>query len=254
MAVQTGWVGTSAKEETGKAWMSEARLELRLPKAGWMSEMIGQSTEVRFINTVNRTQANIHTLMGSPTEPNIYIFENNATISAATQNGWALQTGTFPAGSTLTIINRGHIRGGGGNGGGQDSNAGAGGTALILNFPTTIDNTTGTIWGGGGGGGCNTIEFEGAVVAASGGGGGAGIPGGAGGSYKGNWGGAGTATSGGSSDHRFGSNGRGGAPGAAGNTGEGRHRQTGGRGGYSVQGNGNAVTWIAVGDRRGAVV
>ena len=41
MAVQAGWVGTSAKSETGKAWMGEARLELRLPKAGWMSEMIG---------------------------------------------------------------------------------------------------------------------------------------------------------------------------------------------------------------------
>lgn len=247
MAVQAGWVGSSAKAETGKEWMGDARVALRLPKAGWMSEMIGKSTEVLFINTVNRTQANIHALMGSPTVPNIYIFENHAIISAATQSGWALQTGTFPAGSTLKIINRGSIRGGGGSGGraaaaaGGAGPAGAGGSALILNFPTTIDNTSGSIWGGGGGGEAPNL--------AGGGGGGAGTPAGSGGlgyqrEYNGS---AGTATTGGAAGAGGGGDGGGGGLGAAGGG-------NGGRGGYSVVTNGNAVSWIAIGDRRGAVV
>lgn len=248
MAVQAGWVGTSAKAETKKAWMGEARLELRLPKSGWMSEMIGKSTEVRFINTVNRTQASIHALMGSPTAATVYIFENTATITAATQGGWALQTGTFPAGSTLKIINRGHIRGGGGNGAPSVPNEG--GTALVLNFPVTIDNT-GTIWGGGGGGGSGGYVIDYNFYAGSGG---AGIPaglGGSGGSYVSGYGG--TATAGGGAN-----GGGGGAGGAAGNVGGGGRFGddvgVGARGGYSVQGNGNAATWIAAGDRRGAVV
>ena len=84
--------------------------------AGVHGMMMGKTPEVVFVNTVNRTQANIYELMGSPTVPNIYVFENTATISAATQGGWALATGAFPAGSVLKIINKGHIRGGGGNG------------------------------------------------------------------------------------------------------------------------------------------
>lgn len=250
MAVQAGWVGTSAKGETGKAWMGEARLELRLPKAGWMSEMIGKSTEVRYINTVNRTQASIFEIMGSPTSATVYIFENNAIISAATQSGWALQTGSFPAGSTLTIINRGSIRGGGGNGGGTNSaskTGSAGGTALVLNFPTTIDNTSGSIWGGGGGGGESPYG-------AGSGGGGAGTPAGLGGS--GRYGSAdnGTATAGGQPKGGSGGNsaGAGGGLGSAGAAG--RSGGAGGRGGYSVESNSNAATWIAVGDRRGSVV
>lgn len=243
MAVQAGWVGTSAKAETGKGWMSEARLELRLPKAGWMSEMVGKSTEVKYTNTTNRTQANIHTLMGSPTVPNIYVFENTATITASTQGGWALQTGSFPAGSTLKIINRGSIRGGGGDGGTSAPTAGsAGGSALVLNFPTTIDNTSGTIWGGGGGGGGRSGDTGG------GGGGGAGSPAGRGGTDGGY---GGTATAGGSGGA---GGGVGGAAGAAGAAGTGIGRAQGGRGGYSVQRNGHAVTWIAVGDRKGSVV
>lgn len=215
-----------------------------------MAMLRGKSSVIRFINTVNRTQASIHTLMGSPTSAGEYIFENAATISAATQGGWALQTGSFPAGSTLTIINHGHIRGGGGNGGAATAGGAAGGTALILNFPTSIDNTSGTIWGGGGGGGGG----------AYGGGGGGGIPAGAGGA-KGVGFGVGYAGSevsggaGGGSSASI-SGGRGGDVGNAGARGNsaGGAWGAGGRGGYAVQGNGNAATWIAAGDRRGDVV
>lgn len=43
MAVQAGWVGSQAVAETGQRWMSAARTTLRLPAAGWMSEMVGRS-------------------------------------------------------------------------------------------------------------------------------------------------------------------------------------------------------------------
>lgn len=43
MAVQAGWVGSSAVAETGQRWMSQARTTLRLPAAGWMSEMVGKT-------------------------------------------------------------------------------------------------------------------------------------------------------------------------------------------------------------------
>lgn len=182
-----------------------------------MSDLHGKSSEVVFTNTVNRTQANIHTLMGSPTVANIYIFENTATISSPSAGGWALRTGSFPAGSTLKIVNKGYIRGGGGNGGdggngGNNSNGQAGGTALYIDFPVSVDNTSGGIYGGGGGG-------AGMVAGA-----------GEGSAFGGKGGGLGEAGSRGA--------------GATGN---------GGRGGYSVETNGNAVTWIAEGDRKGSV-
>lgn len=252
MAVQAGWVGSSAKAETGKAWMGDARVVLRLPRAGWMSEMVGLSKEIRFVNNTNRTQANIYELMGSPKEVTTYIFENNATISAATQGGWALQTGAFPAGSTLTIINRGFIRGGGGNS--TQTTGQKGGDALILNFPTRIDNTQGYIYGGGGGGGSAVYGGNTAVS----GGGGAGTPAGIArtATYSGQ---NGTATTGGggggSSIHR---GGKGGDLGQAGG-----HAVSldsayaGGAAGRSVARNGHALTWLGGNDTtrvKGAVV
>lgn len=252
MAVQAGWVGTSAKAETGKSSMGEARLELRLPRAGWMSEMIGKSTEVLFINTVNRAQASIYELMGSPTVPNVYVFENTATISAATQGGWALQTGTFPAGSTLKIINRGYIRGGGGS---STVTAGQkGGDAILLNFPTQIDNSEGYIYAGGGGGG--SIYYTASSTLLSGGGG-AGTP--AGGvaptsaQIKASSGTATTGGNGASAGSLY--SGRGGDLGKAGaGSSEGR---AGGAAGRAVVLSGNALTWLGGNDTTrviGAVV
>lgn len=213
-----------------------------------MSDLRGKSAEVKYTNTVNRTQASIHALMGSPTAVTTYIFENTATISAASRGGWALQTGAFPAGSTLRIINRGAIRGGGGNGGASGAVGGAGGSALVINFPATIDNTGGTIWGGGGGGGSAASG-----VISAGGGGGGGIPAGAGGGGL-VVGAGGSVTGGGKGGYVAStmSGGTGGGVGAAGGAAVGG--VGGGRGGYSVQRNSNAVTWAAVGDRRGAVV
>lgn len=244
MAVTKPWVGSSAKAETGMAWMGDARVALRLPRAGWMSEMVGRSKEIRFVNNTNRTQANIYELMGSPKEVTTYIFENNATISAATQGGWALQTGAFPAGSTLTIINRGFIRGGGGNstnGAGQK-----GGDALILNFPTHLNNSQGYIYGGGGGGGS---WAAGGIVAT--GGGGAGTPAGLARTGSNGTGSNGTATTGGSgSSFAQARAGKGGNLGQAGTASSGGSvtPNSGGAAGRAVVRNGHALSWLGGND------
>lgn len=109
------------------------------------------ANEIIFINTANRTSANIYELMGSPTKKGNYVFINRATIGASGAS-YALRTGTFPAGSTLRIVNEGQIyglSGAAGTGGG----GGAGGHALYVDFPCTIENAAGYIFGGGGGGG-----------------------------------------------------------------------------------------------------
>lgn len=69
----------------------------------------------------------------------------------------AIVTGSFPSGSTITLVNNGIIVGMGGSGGigsptGTGQVGGAGGAALAMNYPLTITNN-GTIYGAGGGGG-----------------------------------------------------------------------------------------------------
>lgn len=237
--------------------MSDAREVLRLPRVGYMSEMIGLSKEIRYINDSNLSNVNIYALMGSPTAVTDYYFENNATISAAVQSGTALTTGVFPAGSTLTIINRGYIRAGGGRGGNNSGGAsyiGVGGSALVMNMNIRIDNT-GYIYAGGGGGGGDGN---------GGGGGGGGVPAGGGGTGGGNSrnGSAGTSTNGGQSGGRgpgggigaAGRDGGGGGIGGAGGRGAGGYGAPGARAGYSVQRNGNSLSWISQGTLVGSVV
>ena len=84
---------------------------------------------------------------------------------------YALRTGLWPEGPTITINNFGRIQGMGGRGGAgggvlegfqssfasekvTDANPGvAGGDALLIQYDVDIDNTEGEIWSGGGGGG-----------------------------------------------------------------------------------------------------
>lgn len=119
---------------------------------------------------------------GNPTIPRTYVFINNGIIQG-TPGLWALATGTFPAGSTLIFVNNGRVQGMGGKGGWYNSNKTfvnptVGGNALLLNFPTAIDNTNGQIWGGGGGGG-GSAEWGGSNNNNAPGGGGSGMPAGA---------------------------------------------------------------------------
>jgi len=80
------------------------------------------------------------------------MIQPGVTIDASATTTYAFDTGApWPAGSTLTLINNGTIRGKGGLG----SNSGdgqAGGPALRAQFALAVTNN-GTIGGGGGGGG-----------------------------------------------------------------------------------------------------
>ena len=79
-----------------------------------MQDAYGKS-HTTYINTEARTGINIYTLMGSPTAVDNYVFDNRAEIGAGSST-FAVRTGVFPAGSTLTIINKSYIRGKGGEG------------------------------------------------------------------------------------------------------------------------------------------
>lgn len=154
-----------------------------------MGDGYGKSSEARFINSTNRTSVSIFTLMGSPTEPGDYVFENQATISAGS-GSYALRTGVFPAGSTLKIVNKGYIRGYGGAGGPYNGAGSAGGTALYVDYPCEIDNGAGYIYGGGGGGGGATVSSSAYYTRAAGGGGAGAAPGGGGGASTHNFAGS----------------------------------------------------------------
>ncbi|MGY2171078.1 hypothetical protein [Pseudomonas gingeri] len=149
-------------------WRGGSELFVKTPD-GWRT--VWRRTIV-FINTVERAGASIFELMGRPTKARNYIFINRATISGGGA-GYSLRTGVFPTGSTLRITNESYIRGAGGAGGYPNLGL-PGSTALLLDYPATLDNRNGYIFGGGGGGGFiywpNTLY--------SGGGGGAGLPGG----------------------------------------------------------------------------
>jgi len=232
-----------------------------------LSDGYGKASEIRYINTANRTAASIYELMGSPTQPGNYIFENQATISAGTGT-YALRTGVFPAGSTLLIVNKGYIRGKGGNGGTPGVAGAAGGTALYVDMDCTIDNTNGYIFGGGGGGGgASCVNSSISVSLYASGGGGAGSAEGAGGSTT-QVGSPGTATTGGaggSATYTFAVTGKtwgavggaGGANGAAGvngsyitagGTGWTYITTTGGAAGAAIARNGKTVTITAGND------
>lgn len=144
-----------------------------------MYDAYGKSDAIRYVNTEARTSASIYALMGSPTKVDNYIFENTAEINANT-GAYALRTGTFPAGSTLTIVNKGYIRGLGGAGSTDNTVPGtAGGDAIYLDMPCRVDNSNGYILAGGGGGGSVKRQQDQSVayITASGGGGAGSPPG-----------------------------------------------------------------------------
>jgi len=192
--------------KAGGSWVTASKVHVKVNGAwaiadqlwgymsgGWRSAW---QNEVRYINTASRTAASIYELMGSPTQPGNYIFENQATISAGSGT-YALRTGVFPAGSTLLIVNKGYIRGKGGSGGTPGVAGAAGGTALYADMDCTIDNTNGYIFGGGGGGGgASCVSRALSVNLNASGGGGAGSAEGAGGTTT-QVGSPGTSTTGG---------------------------------------------------------
>ncbi len=181
-------------------------------------------------------------------------------VGASSATNAAFTTGSFPDGSSVTIINQGRIQGAGGQGGTQTTSYSGysvpgqpGGTALEIKLASTLDNSLGEIWGGGGGG-ASTHALWGA---AGGGGGGAGTnPGGGGGNMLyGIPGQSGTATAGGIGG-TIGTNpiqgGSGGAPGQAGNpsnfTASGYPIVPGGAAGAAIMTSGHKIVWLGGND------
>jgi hypothetical protein len=106
-------------------------------------------------------------------------------VLASTSTTAAFATGTFPAGSTIKLVNRGYIIGKGGKGGSggysniscggyKGQNGFSGGPAISQGSNLTIDNASGYVLGGGGGGGGGSGAHSGSCDTASGGGGGGG--------------------------------------------------------------------------------
>ncbi len=121
-----------------------------MPRAGLIS---GRPT-LEIILSSNVNNINLFSLAGSPTlEADVNVIVNPGVIIGSTSVGSpAMNTGTFPSGTNLSLIVKGSIRGKEGAGGSQAAGQ-AGGNALNLGYPITIDNSLGEIFGGGGGGG-----------------------------------------------------------------------------------------------------
>ena len=175
-------------------------------------------------------------------------------LSADSTGQYAFDTGvTFPAGTTLALINNGFVIGMGGAGGASYTAGSNGGPALRAQYAIGIDAAGGVIGGGGGGGGGNK---------GGGGGGRSGRTDAAGGVAVGN-GTSGTFSSGGSGGSSGGaggttgpggagsgvSGGGGGGWGASGGT---TGIYAGGTGGAAVVGN-SYITWINTGTRYGDI-
>lgn len=213
--------------------------------------IIGGITTVTATLSSNAVNQSMFTLAGAPTSAVDFTLTINSGvfISSSTTATAALNTGTFPAGSIVKLINNGTIIGKGGNGGnGVSSSSGTagsiGGPAISLDTNVTITNASGFIYGGGGGGGgggYGTINMIGNYNGAGGGGGqGGGAAGTNGGTVTTNPT-AGTLTtigSGGvSTGSPSGNGGDGGGPGAAGGAGVAGTIGSGGAGGAA----GNAI-------------
>ncbi|MBC3410706.1 hypothetical protein HU720_05265 [Pseudomonas sp. SWRI51] len=234
--------GVMPRVKLESGWREGEVLFVKTPD-GWREVWV---RTVEFINTVDRSGVSIFELMGSPTKRRHYTFINRATINSGTA-GFALRTGVFPAGSRLTIINEGAIRGAGGSGA-YPAAAAPGKGALLLEFPATLDNRAGLVFGGGGGGGWRYVS----QTLYAGGGGGAGRPGGArGGMYQNTtytytYPAAGTDDAGGIGG-RYSAGYQGGAGGAPGEAGV-SSSSVAGAGGYAIDRAGNALTIIAGGE------
>lgn len=157
----------------------------------------------------------------------------------------AIRTGSFFAGSTLLVVNRGTIQGYGGRGGmgaptgGSASSGEVGGDAFTSQWPCLLVNSGLIAGGGGGGGGGDDVG----AVAGGGGGGGSGLPGGFGGA------GGGSGAVAGLDGNPFGG-GLGGAGGVAGGAGGGLGQAgtsstaAGGAAGYAIRSNAGAATTV----------
>jgi len=138
------------------------------------ADFYGKSLSFTFNQTISSDTTNYNLKSAAITGGWNQTAALNATVTInggvyvySTSTGtYAFDTGsTFPAGTSLNLINNGIILGRGGNGGnggvnqnGQGGAGGAGGPAFIARYATNVTNN-GTIGGGGGGGGGGSGDF-----------------------------------------------------------------------------------------------
>lgn len=172
--------------KTESGWIPLKKVFYKQPNNTWV-EVWPQT--LYYIHTGYGYQMSVAQCFNNPTSPSTFVFINNGYIGGALggepaggTTNFALQIGTFPAGSTVIVINNWVISGAGGDGASYYGNrtvylARRGGHGLLVNYPIQLDNTNGYIRGGGGGGGARG-EWGGKNDNHAPGGGGAGIPGG----------------------------------------------------------------------------
>ncbi|QFR55865.1 putative tail fiber protein [Yersinia phage JC221] len=152
-----GWIGQSAVGETGQRWMADARVALRLPATGWMSDMAGRSKEsIIYINTADHNYNYIHL------QNELFSRGTTPVRIEVTQHLASYSTGAplfnFPAelqNEYIHLYITSNVMGRGGEGGKAGSREGKPGGNCINNWiggRLRIDNR-GAICGGGGGGG-----------------------------------------------------------------------------------------------------
>lgn len=258
MAIQAGWVGSSAVSETGQRWMSAAMQAVRLGRPAYMSAMVGRSKEIHYSigasNSYNKDTL-INWMKAQGSTPVVITITGNI-VSQST----GVPCLDFPSSLTneyvTLIINSGvTVYGRGGNGGSNAAGA-AGGNAINNAIGTRLRITNnGAIAGGGGGGGGGN---RGRLVF----GGGGGRPFGAGGSSSNMSSGAtagsisapgkGSVGVGSLSAYTGGAGGNVGAAGGRCNTQGNGTEYNGGAAGKAVSG--NAPTWNVVGTIYGSRV
>lgn len=175
-------------------------------------------------------------------------------LSADSTGQYAFDTGvTFPAGTTLALINNGFVIGMGGAGGASYTAGSNGGPALRAQYAIGIDAAGGVIGGGGGGGGGNKGGGGGGRSGRTDAAGGVGMGNGTSGTFSsggsgGSSGGAGGTTDPGGDGSGVSGGGGGGWGASGGTTGS----YAGGTGGAAVVGN-SYITWINTGTRYGSI-
>lgn len=156
MAISSGWVGSSAVNETGQRWMIAAMEAVRLGRPAWMSQMVGRSKEVYYSIGSNHSYNKdtlVNYLKSQGTTPVVVTITGDIVSHSA-----SVPCLDFPsdlANEYVTLIINGgvHVWGRGGNGG-NNAAGGAGGTAINNGIGTRLRITNnGVIAGGGGGGG-----------------------------------------------------------------------------------------------------
>ena len=117
------------------------------------TDIIEFSTDEQNVDLRARYETNI----GVPTGSTEAVFKvlTGSVIGSSSTAANSIETGSWPAGATVTLINYGHIVGKGGDGK-ASATANDGGDAINMGFALTIENFG--VIGGGGGGGTNLDE------------------------------------------------------------------------------------------------